>query len=1171
MSQKKLETKLILYSSSSRQRNTTVSPTLEKNKKIGDYLLLSTIGRGTFSKVKLGIHIPTKQKVAIKILDKEKINDEADIERIRREIHILSILRHPNIVQLYETITCSNNIYIIMEYVEGKDLFQYIYSMQRLSEYKSSQLFRQLISCLEYIHKIGIVHRDIKPENILLNKSKKKLKLVDFGLSNVYEKDELIKTACGSPCYAAPEMISGKNYEGFYSDLWSCGVVLYCMLVGKLPFDDEDIKKLYHNIKLANYEMPNFLSYYAQDILSKILVSNPKRRIKLNELKRHPFLLLSEKTPMYKGIIVDSEEIQVDYDIVQKMKEKYFNDDENCNINSDIIVENVKNNLHNKITTIYNLLYKLKCDKILDNDYIYNKKSDKNFINDNNNNDIEEHKNNKNSNKEEYVLLNNEKNDDSNKETDNEKSPSFAKIRDKIEKNIIIDSGHDENHEINQSINKTDINDNNNSTNKNNNEKRYNIYNIKKLLFNNPIKKAEINNNNNIDKNDLKDSKSENITINNDNNEKRFNILVINNFMSDKESSYKNNSSLENKINVNNHIKNIKIDKRINKKLKINIRRKNENDKNKSFITENNNNSKCKKIEKNKIMNNITKNNKNISKDVKRLHSINYCQKKGDKTSTDNSQNSINFTVSINHTNKSINKNNTKNINYNNLNNTNKICYNNIKRNNYIDNNNYKNTGINGINLKSFQKCKKINFESLGYDNTKINDNYNLNNNINVIKNENMHRHNYIISKINMNKDKKLNKSISFGKYQKNTSNKFKKYIKRLFEEDIYSINNDHSKNKSLNVTPFFNTEMANKNDKLFKNLSTNNSNNNKKILFINIDSDLGKLNKTTNLFEFSKTNELKKKQNLFNTNKNKIINNNTSYHNNKNIKNNINININTIKKNNLNKNAWEEKMIKYMKQRFKNSVKKKNTKDKSNNLFLKISTKDNNLEKKSKSTAKSPNSVVSKGKNETYSNKSYLKSNNKIFINKDNYNNNINNINNIYNIKCKFSNNSTKNNSLNKNKKIAENNLNNLKIKKNKNFLFAADFSNVIKKSISRNKKIKKKYINLTNYNYFLNNDLIHNIKKDLHNSYSSQEKKNIILNKEYKTSYHSKDTKSKFVYDRMKYSPLNNNKKILPKKKLSVNKKKNTSLNTNLSEFNLVNNSKEKYYNLYNHKIKK
>ena len=512
MSQKRIEpAKLMLYSSSSRQRNTSVSPSLPKNKKIGDYLLLSTIGRGTFSKVKLGLHIPTKQKVAIKILDKDKINDEADIERIRREIHIRSVVRHPNIVQLYETISSDNNIYIIMEYVEGKDLFQYIYSMQHLTEYKSSLLFRQLISCLEYIHKLGIVHRDIKPENILLNKNKKILKLVDFGLSNTYEKDELIKTACGSPCYAAPEMISGKEYEGFYSDLWSCGVVLYCMLVGRLPFDDEDIKQLYHNIKIANYIMPNFLSNYAQDILRKILVTNPKKRIKLEDLKRHPFLLMSEKTPMSKGIFVDSDEIEVDYDIVQKMKEKYFNNDEECNINCDIIVENIKNNLHNKITTIYYLLYKLKVENNNNDNWFKNKKDNKENTN-NPNNQINDNN----------IMSNN----DTNKKSETEKSPCFKKVKNIIDKNKLLNIFSDDKEMNSQSNNN---NSSNKNRGKNNNEKQFNMYNIKKILFNQNKEKISEkkldskNNTNNINENTNEDNKKESITVNND----AINIILI--------------------------------------------------------------------------------------------------------------------------------------------------------------------------------------------------------------------------------------------------------------------------------------------------------------------------------------------------------------------------------------------------------------------------------------------------------------------------------------------------------------------------------------------------------------------------------------------------------------------------------------------------------------------
>ena len=280
-------------------KSTSLSPDTIKCKKIGNYILSNTIGTGTFSKVKLGIHLPTQQKVAIKILDRDKIKDENDIERISREIQILKVLRHDNIAQLYENITSERHIYIIMEYVDGKDLFQYIYSLTKLNEIKASCLFRQLISALEYIHTLGVVHRDIKPENILLTKDHKKIKLVDFGLSNSYRHGNLLKTACGSPCYAAPEMISGKEYNGLYSDLWSCGVVLYCMLCGKLPFDDEKIKVLYRKIKTGDYIIPNYLSDIAQDVLKKILTVNPEKRIRLKDLKNHPFFNL-DKIPLSK-------------------------------------------------------------------------------------------------------------------------------------------------------------------------------------------------------------------------------------------------------------------------------------------------------------------------------------------------------------------------------------------------------------------------------------------------------------------------------------------------------------------------------------------------------------------------------------------------------------------------------------------------------------------------------------------------------------------------------------------------------------------------------------------------------------------------------------------------------------------------------------------------------
>jgi len=342
-------------------KSTSLSPDTIKNKKIGNYILSNTIGTGTFSKVKLGFHLPTQQKVAIKILDRNKIKDENDIERISREIQILKVLRHENIAQLFENITSEHHIYIIMEYVDGKDLFQYIYSLSKLNEIKASCLFRQLISALEYIHTLGVVHRDIKPENILLSKDHKKIKLVDFGLSNSYRHGNLLKTACGSPCYAAPEMISGKEYNGLYSDLWSCGVVLYCMLCGKLPFDDEKIKVLYRKIKTGDYIIPNYLSDISQDVLKRILTVNPDKRIRLKDLKKHPFFNL-DKIPLNKGILVGIEDINVDFGLVKEIKEKFFRNVEK--ISEEVICENIKENYHNGITAIYYLMLKKKEDEM---------------------------------------------------------------------------------------------------------------------------------------------------------------------------------------------------------------------------------------------------------------------------------------------------------------------------------------------------------------------------------------------------------------------------------------------------------------------------------------------------------------------------------------------------------------------------------------------------------------------------------------------------------------------------------------------------------------------------------------------------------------------------------------------------------------------------------------
>ena len=160
----------------------------------------------------------TGEKVAVKILEKDKIKDSSDIERVSREIKILKLVKHPNVISLYEIIETPKQLYLIMEYACGGELFDYIVARSKLKEPQACIFFQQLLSGIDYLQRVGVVHRDLKPENLLLDE-RNNLKIVDFGLSNLYKNDELLKTACGSPCYAAPEMIAGKRYHGSKVDV----------------------------------------------------------------------------------------------------------------------------------------------------------------------------------------------------------------------------------------------------------------------------------------------------------------------------------------------------------------------------------------------------------------------------------------------------------------------------------------------------------------------------------------------------------------------------------------------------------------------------------------------------------------------------------------------------------------------------------------------------------------------------------------------------------------------------------------------------------------------------------------------------------------------------------------------------------------------------------------
>ena len=261
-----------------------------ENEIISKYETKEIIGKGTFSTVKLGINKETKEKVAIKILEKKKILLKEDLERVKREIKILKEFNNLNIIKIYEIYETKKYHYFIMEYCEKGELFNHIVEKQKLEDKEASYYYYQLINGLEYIHSKGIVHRDLKPENLLIGDGNI-LKIIDFGLSNYFNGKKLLVTPCGSPCYASPEMVSGKKYNGFYIDVWSTGIILYAMICGYLPFEDPDNDILFKKILKAELEFPDNLSQFSIDLINKILVTNPDKRIKIKDIKLHPFYL----------------------------------------------------------------------------------------------------------------------------------------------------------------------------------------------------------------------------------------------------------------------------------------------------------------------------------------------------------------------------------------------------------------------------------------------------------------------------------------------------------------------------------------------------------------------------------------------------------------------------------------------------------------------------------------------------------------------------------------------------------------------------------------------------------------------------------------------------------------------------------------------------------------
>ena len=637
------------------------------------YEIDSKLGEGNFSSVYLSTHILTKERVAIKVLEKSKIQNNSEKIRIEREINILKKLHHYNIINLYSTIENNSKTYIIQEYIPGKNLLEYIKVRKKLDEKESCEIFQQIIFCLEYIHKLNISHRDLKPENILLTKEKK-IKLIDFGLSNIYNtnNNNLLSTPCGSPFYAAPEMLKGENYNGLNIDIWSSGVILYLMLTGLLPFNDNEnnINVLYKKIIDGKFNMPNYLSKNAKNLIKKILVTNPRKRIKINDIKKHSwFNLVDTKLNFNKGIDINVNVIPIDEDIISEMEKLNFNKQE--------VRENILRDNHNYITTTYYLLVRKKVRKNCESVSDFKSQLYENFINDEKNllknfdfnidNVVKERSYSKN--KSDKMPLNNDKDSKNNN-------------------NIIENKG-----ENNSDILNEKIKSNNNKKEQNNNFllKKITLYSknnkrvnnssyVKRKISLNKIKKVKSvsKNRNNLSLNDsnLKVNKSNGKIKENFSIKKKILTTDIEEKIKNKSSNKKNNRRVIKTniisichFNLNEKENNFKFQKQNNQSFDLNLMNKKNREKNpekiKNFLSKSIDEAKSKKINSNAQLKYKNKEKKNFSpinnKNNKKSKEINSDEKFNKTDSFKNSEGKLKFKNNKKNESKFLEKKNSEN------------------------------------------------------------------------------------------------------------------------------------------------------------------------------------------------------------------------------------------------------------------------------------------------------------------------------------------------------------------------------------------------------------------------------------------------------------------------------------------------------------------------------
>ena len=663
----------------------------------GPYILGEALGEGAFAKVRLATQIHIKEKCAIKIVDKRLLEDTKDIQRLKKEIKILKNIRHKNIIQLFDIMESKTNLYFVMEYCKGGELFDYIVKHNRLKENEACVFFQQIINGVEYLHKQGIIHRDLKPENLLLDYNNN-IKISDFGLSTFFSKNHYLQTACGTPSYAPPEMLEGLQYNGEASDIWSCGIILYAMLCGTLPFTESKEEIIVKKIKMHDYSIPKYLSKEAQDMLNHILKINPEERFTIEGIKNHPWFNLV-KPHLIKGISLDKIKIPVDENILEMVKDFGFDKEECRNL--------ILNNKFCSLTSIYYLCLKKyvreggKSISDLESDLF------ENYINDPNN----------------YINQNQNINLDIEKEKENSKN---------INKNVTK-----ANHTIKN--NNTIILKEKNNNNKNKDKNEYNVEII--------IKENNINNNNKSNNgNTNMSNKDKEVIINNEVNiiSSENNNRVINN---------PNNG--KNKININKKDKK-SLSSKNNTPITILKRPKdgNANKNTKKIVIANNNNTTNKQNNKFIKNNVLIQDKKPKNENAKHQTQTIIIKNRETKLNSPSNRKKINLNINNNEQNnfntiiikkKLINKaqnNQQKKFNINEKKSPKRFIEDNKKNSSLMSSFNAKNKSI---EHELYNKNLSINKE----ENSKLNNN-------NVIINNNIEK----INKKNNNKEKKISEQI---------------------------------------------------------------------------------------------------------------------------------------------------------------------------------------------------------------------------------------------------------------------------------------------------------------------------------------------------------------------------------------------------------------------------